>query len=116
MMKIVLSFLLFIVCKVAVCSQHNFRDDTISTQEFDGHSTGTMLNQTRDAIFSYTFVKDRADILAKEWEWKIFGRYSKQVMLIAPFVTGRIEFNAMDMNFYVNARDQRGGVRYEYNF
>jgi hypothetical protein len=75
-----------------------------------------MMNHTRDALLSYSYVKKRTKRITKNIERTVLGDHTEKLFLIAPFLLGQVEFNAQDIRFYVNARKEKGGVEYVYNF
>jgi hypothetical protein len=89
---------------------------SVFDSEFDGYSSKVMMNQTRDALLSYSFIKKRTKRITKDIERKVLGEYTEKLFLIAPFLLGQVEFNSNDVRFYVNARKEKGGVEYVYNF
>ncbi len=84
--------------------------------DFDGYSSKVMINQTRDALLSYSFIKERSQKLTKDFQEKVLGDYADKILLIAPFILGEVEINSNDVRFYVNAKKEKGGVEYVYNF
>lgn len=79
-------------------------------------SADGMLDQTKDALLSYKLVKERTNFFARRLEKKLLGQYSKEFLLVTPLITGQVEFNTNDIKFYVNARQEIGGMEYVYNF
>jgi hypothetical protein len=75
-----------------------------------------MLSRSRDALLSYSFIKKRVNKVAKLWERKILGDYAEELFLIAPLITGQVEFSALDVKFYLNTKNESGGVQYVYKF
>ena len=65
---------------------------------------------------SYGLIQNKAEYWGARLEKMLLGDYAKDVMLIAPLVTGKIQFNALDMKFYVDAREEKSGVEYVYKF
>lgn len=83
---------------------------------FEGYKTGVMINQTRDAILSYDFVQEKTEYWGNRLEKILLNDYSEKIILISPLITGKFEVSAMDLNFYVDTRREKGGVRYTYKF
>lgn len=73
-------------------------------------------NTTRDALFAMDGFQERANHLVLKLKNLTFGEYADEVMILAPFVTGDIEFQAMQLRFYYNHFDSEGGVRYQLSF
>tara|TARA_Y100000768_G_scaffold388784_1_gene387171 strand:+ start:13969 stop:14316 length:348 start_codon:yes stop_codon:yes gene_type:complete len=74
-------------------------------------------NYTRDALLSYDAVVERSDYLIYKFKQLTFGEYADQLMILAPLISGRVEFQAYkDVNFYYNSFSQSGGFRYSINF
>ena len=61
-----------------------------------------MLLKTKDPLFSYGLVEERAEYFAFKIKQLTFGEYTEQVLFISPLITGNLEFHAMDMKFYYN--------------
>ncbi len=80
------------------------------------YSDGKMFRQTRNALMRYELVQEKSEYWGKRLEKMLLGEYAEKVLIIAPLVTGKLEFNALDLNFYVDAREERSGVQYTYNF
>jgi hypothetical protein len=76
-----------------------------------------MLNKTREALLSYSFIEEKTEELTKKIKEKTLGDYSEKLLILAPFVTGKVQFNAMDINFYYDHRNaQEAGVNYNLKF
>jgi hypothetical protein len=85
-------------------------------EDFTGYETGTMMNQTRDALLSYDLIQEKTNFWGKKLEKMLLGGYTEKFLIFAPLITGKVEFRALDVNFYVDTRRERGGVKYTYNF
>jgi hypothetical protein len=83
---------------------------------FTGYETGRMLSETRDALLSYELVQEKTNFLSQKLEKMLLGGYTEKFLIFAPLITGKVEFRALDVNFYVDTRSSRGGVNYTYNF
>lgn len=74
-------------------------------------------NLTRDALMSYDYVVERSDYLIYKFKQLTLGEYADHLLILAPIVSGRVEFQAYkDVNFYYNSFSQSGGFRYSINF
>ena len=71
---------------------------------------------TRDALMSIEAIQERSDYLVYKLKTLTFGEYTDDVMVIAPLITGEIEFSANQFNLYYNHFQSRGGVRYQVAF
>lgn len=109
--KLVSLFILFL-SQLSFASL-NFDDDSFSKNEYSGSDA---LRNTQDALMGYEIVQEKTNYWTKRLEKKLFGDYADKFLILAPFVTGQLEFNALDLNFYVNAREEESGVRYTYRF
>ncbi len=88
-----------------------------STDEnFDGHSSSFMLNHTKDAFLSYEPIKESTDQLIKRLERKLLGDYAKEALLLAPLITGKVEFKVNDVRVYFDAKANNSGLEYVYKF
>lgn len=87
-----------------------------SEAEYRDYSDGKMFRQTSNALMRYELVQQKTEYWGDRLEKMLLGEYAEKVMVIAPLVTGKIEFNALDMNFYLDAREEKSGVQYTYNF
>jgi len=83
---------------------------------FQGYKSGAMLNETRDALLSYEIIQQKTQYWGNRVEKLLLNDYSEKIFIMAPLITGRLEISALDLNFYVDTRQERGGVRYSYNF
>lgn len=76
-----------------------------------------MINKTTEALLSYDLVQERSQALVDEVKRKTLGDHAEKVLVLAPLVTGRFEFNAFDLNFYYDHRnDNQTGFRYNLKF
>lgn len=76
-----------------------------------------MVNKTTEALLSYDVVKERSDEIVETVKRKTLGDHADKVLILAPLVTGRVEFNAFDLNFYYDHRNNsQSGVRYNLRF
>tara|TARA_B100001971_G_scaffold215195_1_gene260255 strand:+ start:81486 stop:81716 length:231 start_codon:yes stop_codon:yes gene_type:complete len=76
-----------------------------------------MVNKTQEALLSYSFVKEKSEEIVDDIKNKTLGDYADKVLLLAPLVTGQVEFNAYDINFYYDHRNnQQAGMRYNLKF
>lgn len=73
-------------------------------------------NKTRDALMSINSIQERADYFVYRLKKLTFGEYTEDIMIITPFITGEIEFNADQFNIYYNHFSSRAGVRYNVTF
>ena len=85
-------------------------------KEFTGYETSKMLSETRDALLSYEIIQQKTNFLSQKLEKMLLGEYTEKFLIFAPLITGKVEFTALDVNFYVDTRSSRGGVNYTYNF
>jgi len=85
-------------------------------ESFSGYGTGKMMNQTRDALLSYELIQEKTNFWGQKLEKMLLGGYTEKFLIFAPLITGKVEFRALDVNFYVDTRRDRGGVNYTYNF
>lgn len=79
-------------------------------------SQGDAANKTRDALLSYDLVEERANYFARKLRRMTFGEYADQVMIVAPFLTGQLEFNVSDIRVYINAHQSTSGLEYRLSF
>lgn len=104
-LSIIFSFILCpIICKAQVL------------EKSPDYSEDKMFRQTRSALMKYELVQEKSKYWADRLEKMLLGDYAEKVLVIAPLVTGKFEFNAMDMNFYFDTREEKSGVQYVYNF
>jgi len=73
-------------------------------------------NRTTAALLSIDEVQERADYFVYKFKQLTFGEYSDDVMIIAPFITGRVEFSANRFNLYYSHFQNEGGVNYNLSF
>lgn len=84
--------------------------------EFKGYDSTKMLSEARDAFLSYEYVRDKANYIGNRLEKKLVNDFTENFFLISPLITGKLELKASDLNFYVDTRQLKGGVKYVYNF
>jgi len=75
-----------------------------------------MMRNTRNAIMSYDVVQKKADQFGKKIQELTLGDYTEEVLVFSPLVTGQVTFSAMDLDFYIDTRHERGGVEYNFKF
>lgn len=76
-----------------------------------------MVNKTREALLSYSIVREKSDEILNDLKDKTLGDYAEKMLIFAPLVTGQVEFNAYDVNFYYDHRNnQQAGLRYNLKF
>lgn len=81
------------------------------------YASSQMVNKTQEALLSYSFVKEKSEEIVDDIKNKTLGDYADKVLLLAPLVTGQVEFNAYDINFYYDHRNnQQAGMRYNLKF
>ena len=74
-------------------------------------------NYARDALMSYDHIMERSNYLIYRFKKLTLGEHADKFMILAPFISGRVEFEAYrDVNFYYNSFSQSGGFRYNINF
>lgn len=110
-MKYLSLLFIFTICPL-ICKAQLLEPKT----DFQDYSDGKMFRQTRSALMKYELVQQKSEYWAERLEKMILGEYAEKVMVIAPLVTGKIEFNALDMKFYLDAREEKSGVKYTYKF
>lgn len=82
-----------------------------------GVSNARMMDQSREALMSYDFIVERSNYLIYKIKKLTFGEYADQLLILAPLVSGNIEFQAhRDLNVFYNHSAGRGGLRYSINF
>jgi hypothetical protein len=77
---------------------------------------GKLVSKTKDALFSFDYIEDRADYLVFKFKNLTFGEYTDSLMYVAPLVTGNIEFSMYDINFYYDHFSSKSGVKYKIKF
>lgn len=84
---------------------------------FYAKASPNMLNKTREALLSYDFIENKVDKISTKIKEKTIGEHSEKLLILAPFVTGQVEFNAKNLSFYYDHRnDQEAGLRYNMKF
>jgi hypothetical protein len=96
-----------------VQADYIFDEETIMHVNY---SDRKMFSETRNALFSYDVVQEKSSYWSKRIEKVVMGQYTEKFLVLAPFVTGKIEFNADKFRFYIDAREEASGVRYTYRF
>lgn len=84
--------------------------------DFQEPSKPDLLSTSSKALFSYDIVQERADELVSAVKRKTLGKYSENVLMFLPLVTGEIEFKVSELNFYHRAFSEKTGVEYVYKF
>jgi hypothetical protein len=85
-------------------------------EEFSGYESGKMMTETRDALLSYELVQEKTTYWGYRLEKILFGDNAEKFLIFSPLITGKVEFKALDLNFYVDTRKEKGGVKYTFNF
>ena len=85
-------------------------------EEFTGYKPVKMMTETRDALLSYELVQEKTNYWGYRLEKMIFGDHVDKFLIFSPLITGKVEFKALDLNFYVDTRKSKGGVKYTFNF
>lgn len=111
-MKLVTLFFVFL-CSSVCLANFNFDGEQSDRSEFDSSDA---LSNAQNALMGYGIVQEKTQYWTKRLEKKLFGDHADKFLIIAPLVTGQVEFSALDLNFYVNAREEESGVRYVYRF
>lgn len=75
-----------------------------------------MYQYSTKALFSYKSVKDRSDYLVSRIKEKTFGDYTDQLGYLVPIATKRFEFDLLKCKVYFDAKDEKSGISYSYNF
>lgn len=107
----ILSVFIFVLFISSLCFAESYDEDQIID-----YDDGKIFRQTRTALLSYSFVQEKTQYWGRRLEKALIGEYAEKLLFIAPLVSGKIEFNAYDLNFYVDARAEKSGVRYVYQF
>ena len=102
-----------LLCSSVCFANLNLDEEEAGRSRFNSEDA---LRNTQDALMGYEIVQKKTQYWTKRLERTLFGDHADKFLIIAPLVTGQVEFNAMDLNFYVNAREEESGVRYVYNF
>jgi len=105
----------FGVLFLSICPFICFASDSFIEGDID-YSDGKIFRHTQSALMQYEVVQEKSKYWADRLEKMLLGDYANKVLIIAPLVTGKLEFNALDMNFYFDARHETSGVKYTYNF
>lgn len=111
-MKFIGIFILFIICPM-ICKAQLLDDSEIGNHSY---GNGKMFRKTRSALMKYDFVQQKTEYWGKRLEKMLLGEYAKKLLIIAPLVTGKLQFSALDLNFYIDTRSEKSGVKYTYNF
>lgn len=85
-------------------------------QEEKSYGDGKMFRQTQNALMKYEIIQEKSEYWGNRLEKMLLGDYADKVLIIAPLVTGKLQFSALDLNFYIDAREEKSGVKYTYNF
>ena len=88
----------------------------LNDQNTTSYSEVKMLRNTRDALLSYDIVQERKEYWETRLQNLIMGEFAEKLIFLSPFVTGKLEFRANDLRFYVDARHEESGVQYVYRF
>lgn len=76
-----------------------------------------MLDKTQEALLSYTIVKDKSDEILEDVKRMTLGEHSDKLLILAPLITGKFEFNASNVSFYYDHKnDQEAGLKYNIKF
>ena len=111
--KLVTLILSFLFCSSTCWGIVEF---PVEEQNYIEYSDGKIFRSTRNALMKYDLIKEKSDYWGRRLEKFVLGDYSEKFLVVAPLLTGKFEFNALDMNFYVDARSEESGIRYIYNF
>lgn len=79
-------------------------------------SRNDFVHKTRDALFSYEIVEQKANEFADKIRRFTFGEYADHILYAAPFLTGKVEFNVNDIRVYINANQSKTGFEYKLRF
>lgn len=110
-LKLLICLIFILPCFCLANSEESYVD-----QEFTGYNSSKMVRQTRDALLSYDLVQQRTNYWGKRLEKMIFGEYAENFLFLTPLVTGKVEFRVVELDFYVDARKEKSGVNYTFNF
>lgn len=109
-MKLVWLFVIFTMCPFLCWADYQF-----GTKPPE-YSNGKMLRTTQNALMQYELIQTKSEYWGRRLEKMLLGTYAEKLIFVAPLITGKVEFNALDMNFYFDARNEKSGVRYVYKF
>ena len=111
--KTIKFLLLHILCLSFAAHAYELEEPTRQV----GVGNNKAANYTRDALMSYDYIVERSDYLIYRFKQLTLGEHADKFMILAPLVSGRVEFQAYeDINFYYNSFSQSGGFRYSINF
>ena len=113
-MKVIYPILLLFSCSVFANYADTYLLD-IEEPQVNPHQSKAG-SRTTAALLSIDAVQERADYLVFKLKNLTFGEYSDDVMIITPFLTGKIEFNANRFNLYYSHFQNEGGVNYNLSF
>ena len=85
-------------------------------ESYKNNNQDKLLTKTKDALLSFDHVEERADYFVFKLKNLTFGEYSENVMYLAPVLSGNVEFQAQNFNFYYNHFQDKGGVKYSLSF
>lgn len=105
-MKRVLCFILFTSC-FNLWSQ---------TGILEPPKTPNLLTNSTKALLSYDHIQKSADEFVNVVKRKTLGDHSDKVLMFLPLVTGELEFNISDLNFYHRVHSEKTGVEYVHSF
>ncbi len=113
----VIIFTIPALCFAEYTTSYEVEDEfSWDNDQFIAQKPGRMMTETRDALLSYELVHEKTTYWGKRFERALFGDHVEKFLIFTPLVTGKLEFRAMDLDFYVDARKSKGGVKYTYNF
>ena len=73
----------------------------------------TMLDKTKTALFSYEIVEERADYVLDQLKNSAFGDYAKNMAVVVPIVTGKINFQYKKLEFSYSHFAEKAKLDYE---
>jgi hypothetical protein len=115
-----LKFILFLALYSIVHNSfaRSFADNWLDTEEAQVSLVqDKALDITRDALLSIDYIENRTNYFLFKLKNMTFGNYTDEVMILAPFVTGRFEFSMYDLSFYYDHfNNNKSGVRYSVRF
>ena len=119
-MKYFISFILLIFSHWLFANTtytFTLHDEIIEKEEPQkSRGQGRMISKTRDALMSVDYIEQRTEYLMLRLKNSAFGEYAEKMMVITPFVTGNLEFNMSNVNFYYNHYQSKSGVEYSLRF
>lgn len=89
-----------------------FQEEPESSRLNEGHA----IDRTRSALMRFDIVQKRAEYFTRKLKNMTFGEYTEDIMIIAPLLTGELEFNVNDINVFIDHNSERAGFRYRYRF